>query len=425
MNAIELKKKFSQLWKDTFHDSDAYISLVMDNYFHPEYCLYEEANGELTGALMGVPYEFGNEDNKISGLYLCGLATKPQYRSRGIMTRLLSAVNSKARKDGFAFTFLIPADDGLRKYYRDRDYVNAFYRVIDNYTSLHNFDLEYEADLQLQKEKVADMKRRYFSSLITREYNTSEPCGSQETEKVVRMILDIQNRQLDLQIYHSEEDLHTIIAENRLSGGSMVVTSNSQGIVTAAAFIGKSEEELKIDIYKLYTTDLTSKFKLLSYIKEKYADYGIRLYISLVDMDRKALWSRTYGSYMGEAPQVASISSTESVYSLAAHSKVYGMARVLNLYEILKFQARQRHDLKYSILAKGDEFDTYDRFDVKDGHINIKELTGENLSPSQLAYVMSKRDIAEIVFRRRDTDNLVTEAFGIPSINGSISLMLD
>ena len=28
-------------------------------------------------------------------------------------------------------------------------------------------------------------------------------------------------------------------------------------------------------------------------------------------------------------------------------------------------------------------------------------------------------------FRRRDTDNLITEAFGIPSINGAICLMLD
>lgn len=39
--------------------------------------------------------------------------------------------------------------------------------------------------------------------------------------------------------------------------------------------------------------------------------------------------------------------------------------------------------------------------------------------------MMTTTDVAKVIFRRRDGDLLITEAFGIPSINASISLMLD
>ena len=59
MNPAELKNKFKALWKDTFRDSDAYVSLVFDSYFNPDLVAYEEMSGDIVAALLGVPYEFG------------------------------------------------------------------------------------------------------------------------------------------------------------------------------------------------------------------------------------------------------------------------------------------------------------------------------------------------------------------------------
>lgn len=115
------------------------------------------------------------------------------------------------------------------------------------------------------------------------------------------------------------------------------------------------------------------------------------------------------------------VSITERVYSLAAHAKVYGMVRILDFGEILKFQANSRRDMKYSILVKGETSDEMEQINVRDGKVSIKKVSD---APSLHAHVMSRRDIGEILFRRRDTDNLITEAFGIPSINGAISLLL-
>lgn len=413
------------LWKETFHDSDAYISLIFDNYFSPDLCAYEEIDGQIAGSLIGIPYSFGNADRKVSGLYLCGLATKQQFRSRGIMTRLLSRINEIAREKGFAFTFLIPADAGMRLYYHDRDYVNAFYRVVDNYTSIHDFDLEYESILQEQKDKVTDIKRRYFRSLEVDSFNADNPLGNELLEEVITMIMRMEQTQDNLRIIHSENDLKIILKENSLSGGTVFVVRNNQNEVTGVAFTSVSGSSNAVDIHKLYVTDIASKYKLLSAIKNSFPELGIRNYVSSIEMDRKALWSRTYGSFLSEAPQAGDISVTERVYSLAAHAKVYGMVRVLDLSELLKFQAESRRELKYSILTKGDSPYTFDRFQVRDGHLSIKTVAADQLEPSKVAYVMSKRDVCEILFRRRDSDNLITEAFGIPSINGSIALLLD
>lgn len=423
MNSAELKKKMMQLWKETFHDSDAYVSLVFNNYFDPELAEYEESGGDIVAGLLGIPYEFGNADRQVKALYLCGLATKPQYRSRGIMTRLLARINEKAREAGFVFTFLIPEDEGLRKYYHDREYVNAFYRVVDNYTSLHDFDHEYESILLEQKEKVAQLKKRYFDSLKCGVLDVDSVSDLAALDGVKSLLKDIESRQEDLQIIHSERDIDILIRENVIDGGEVHYVCNSDGETTAAAFI--TFDESVINIRKLYSRDVASKYKVLSSVKRAKPEFGIRHYVPSIEMDRKALWSRTYGSFMSDAPQSAAISVTERVYSLAAHAKMYGMVRILNFPEILKFQAEGRHDLKYSILAKADGNYTFEQIDVRDGHLKIKKLPVDSLSPSQTAHVMSRRDIGEILFRRRDTDNLITEAFGIPSINGSICLMLD
>lgn len=423
MSNNDLKAKMTKLWKDTFHDSDEYISLVFSNYFDPQFVEYEEVDGEVVAGLIGVPYDFGNAENRIRGLYLCGLSTKPQFRSRGIMTGLLNRINEKAAKSKFAFTFLIPSDEGLRKYYHDRDYVNAFYRVIDNYTSLHDFDLEYDSILAEQKGKVAALKKRYFDTLQCGHIDSSNLEDKQLIDAVKQLICNIENSQLDLQILHSEKDIEILIRENAIGGGKIYYSRNTNDQISAVAFTTISD--YGVNIHKLYSSDIASKYKVLGAVKKSWPELAIRHYVSSIEMDRNALWSRTYGSFMQDAPQASAISITERVYSLAAHAKVYGMARILDLAEILKFQAALRNDLKYSILMKTEDPAVLEQIDTRDGNVKIKQLPLKSVDPSKVAYLMTKRDISEIIFRRRDTDNMITEAFGIPSINGAISLMLD
>ena len=428
MTEIELKRKMKGLWVDTFHDSEDYVNLIFDTYFNPELVEYEEQSGEVVSALVGVPYEFGNSNCKVKALYLCGLATNPRYRSRGIMTRLLARINAKAREAGYAFTFLIPADSGLRLYYRDRGYVNAFYRVIDNYTSIHDFNLEYESLLMEQKEKVAELKRRLYESLRggRLEALTSDEERNAVENGIVDLISEMESGQRDLRIIHSEQDLRTAIAENRIDKcGEIFYVVNPSGKVTAAAFTVRKDKNSPVEVRRTYASDTGSKFKLFQEVKRAYTDSSMQVYLSAVDMDRKALWYRTYGSVMPESSQTGTVSVTERVYSLRAHTKVYGMVKILSLYEILKFMAETSRDLKYSILVREQGATEVMKYVVRNGKISTHTLQEDEIGEHAATDIMSVRDVAEIIFRRQDGDSIITEAFGIPSINASISLMLD
>lgn len=422
MNTPELKKKLAALWKESLNAADDKISLILNGYLDPDLVAYEEAaGGDIVAAVMGIPYDFGNSECHVKALFLVGLATKSHFRSRGIMTRLLSKINDTAREKGFVFSFLIPPDEGLRKYFKDRDFVNGFYRVVDNYTSLHDFDNEYESILQEQKEKVADLKRNLFKSLKVGGYDVADADAQAVRDNIKALIRKIESSQQDLQIIHSDRDMDLAIEHNMVAGGQIYYVKNPSGAISAVAFCTFSDSAVSIN--KLFASDMASKCKVLSLIKKSNPTHGICHVIPSIEMDRAALWMRTYGSFMKDAPQAGAVSITERVYSLAAHAKVCGMVKILNFAEILKFQANLRHDLKYSILVKGESISQLEQLNVRDGQLSIKKMQDDQENPMRHTHVMTKRDIGEILFRRRDTDNLITEAFGIPSINGAISLL--
>ncbi|MCM1369596.1 MAG: GNAT family N-acetyltransferase [Candidatus Amulumruptor caecigallinarius] len=424
MNSTDLKNKLRNLWIETFHDSSEYVSLVFNSYFNPDLVEYEEHNGEVVAGLIGVPYNFGNAEHHVKGLYLCGLATKPKFQSHGIMTRLIDSINQKAANMGFAFTFLIPAEKSLQSYYGNRGYVNAFYQVVDNYTFLHDFDREYESVLMEQKEKVALLKKRHYESLEISRIDRLNPASDEVRTAIKELFSKVEETQSDLQIIHSPQDVDVIIRENLIDGGAIYICSTTAGALSGVAFT--KVNNASVDVIRLIALDSSSKYKILSAVKKDNPTLGIHHKVSSVEMDRKALWMRTYGSVLPESPQVNAISVAERVYSLAAHAKMYGMARILDFIEILKFQAENRHDLKYSILMKlPDASYAMELVECRNGVVTSKKLAIDELSNAQRAHAMSKHDMGEILFRRRGMDNLITEAFGLPSINGSISLMLD
>ncbi|MDE6668334.1 MAG: GNAT family N-acetyltransferase, partial [Muribaculaceae bacterium] len=139
MTPDEIKYQIMLLWKKTFHDTDEYINLVFDNYYCLDKIEYHEIEGKIVSALMEIPYKFGWKNHELTGMYLCGLMTDEKYRRQGIMQILLERAIEKAKKEGYAFCFLIPANYGLMKYYSFHGYSNAFYRIINRYTALHDF----------------------------------------------------------------------------------------------------------------------------------------------------------------------------------------------------------------------------------------------------------------------------------------------
>lgn len=123
-----------KLWKDTFGDAYEYIRMVFDTYFIEENVeTVEDEKGRLVSSLLGVPYRFfdcgvetscGSHDGYLKGMYLCGLATVPDMRRKGLMKKLMRRFEERAAGNDYDFSFLIPADERLRNYYSSMGYVS-------------------------------------------------------------------------------------------------------------------------------------------------------------------------------------------------------------------------------------------------------------------------------------------------------------
>lgn len=126
-----------ELWKETFHDSDRYIDLVFNTYFDPENVFVRFDGDRLVAMMLCISYPFrvktcsGTFLTK-DGVYLCGLATRPEYRRMGIMSRLMNEAEDEMIRRGKDLLFLIPADEHLRSYYARMGYYNATMRRAEN-----------------------------------------------------------------------------------------------------------------------------------------------------------------------------------------------------------------------------------------------------------------------------------------------------
>ena len=101
------------------------------------------------------------------------------------------------------------------------------------------------------------------------------------------------------------------------------------------------------------------------------------------------------------------------------------MARILNLHEILKFQAGERRDLKYSILVKEGKTPSFVKYQAKNGEVFASDVTTTLSDDEKRRVLMTEEDVAEILFRRPDTDPIVEEVMELPPLGGAISMMLD
>lgn len=165
MDYQKLCKDMKSLWSFVFHDSTEYIDMLFSACFNPSLAAWRYEKGRLTSALLGIPYEFRSAGGTLRGLYLCGLATHPDFRGQGVMTELMEEINIRAKKMGYAFTFLIPANNGLLRYYEDRGYSPAFRTVTERYTASHSFYRDYVGWVNRNEPLIRNERLKYFEAM--------------------------------------------------------------------------------------------------------------------------------------------------------------------------------------------------------------------------------------------------------------------
>lgn len=402
--------------------------MVFDNYFNSELVEFQEFKGEIVSALLAIPYDFGRGNKCLKGVYLCGLSTDESFRHRGLMNELLEKINRKAMNMGYAFSFLIPADEELINYYSRHGYVNAMYRVEDRYTSIHDFRNDYKNCIEKEDKLVRDLKVKKFDTMLTKSLDFDD---NNMIEKIKNYVFNYEHKVRPYYtLFHSRKDIEICLHENKISHGDTVISIDVSGSISGVAFM-YVDDKRRVVVPKVYHDDACSFFSILNYIKKKYPDYPISVFAYPEETERRGLIIDAYmaanpdGENLGSVPALA-----ERVYDVSRHAKPYGMVRVLDNCEILKFLAESRVDAKFSILVKeGTDDGKATVFDVDSGNVSCRKLEKKEdilrIAGDNRYCVLSQKEMMEVIFRKKESSNVIMEAFGIPRLILNMSMLLD
>lgn len=318
MEEKDLKKKMENLWKENFKDTSEYVSLVFDNYFSPANVAYHVEHDEIVAALLGVPYTFRSSSGQtLTGLYLCGLSTKHDWRRKGLMGTLLEEINARAEKEGYDFTFLIPSSAGVRRYYADRGYHDSFYKKKEYFVRNHRFGGDAEVGVELYDPARAE---EVLAFLQTGRENLAED------EHAYSMV-------------HSGRDWEIILKEAEVSKEPVILAMRG-GEVCGVAFARQPEKEKNaIEIKKLISSGPDTEKCLLGGIEKIYPDFNltvIRDFGDRYDDAAPQIWSPFYASSNPPKAEYEDVAVVEEPYNPGRDAKAFGMIRIFDIHRLME-----------------------------------------------------------------------------------------
>lgn len=113
----EVKQQTRELWKECFHDSDEFLDIYFSDKYEGAANLTTCREGRVVAAVQILPYRMSFYGRNVLSGYISGLCVHPDYRKQGIASELLQRANRILYRQGATFSFLIPGNDELRKFY--------------------------------------------------------------------------------------------------------------------------------------------------------------------------------------------------------------------------------------------------------------------------------------------------------------------
>lgn len=160
-----------EIWLRCFSgDRMESVNFFLDGCFAKECCMIYELDGRVVSMLHLLPLVIRCGDSEYPAQYLYAAATLPQYRFHGLMAELLDAAREQGKKDGCAFTLLLPASESLVGYYARAGYETATARKDAVFSSDELRALvsgtEVQQPVPLDEERLARQMREAFSYAV-------------------------------------------------------------------------------------------------------------------------------------------------------------------------------------------------------------------------------------------------------------------
>lgn len=107
------KKELSELWFTCFGDDEAFRGWFFANRFWPEYCLAARQQGQIIGAVYGLPTRLWVRQTVVPAVIIGGVSTHPDHRGKGVMRRLFTDFMGEMHRRRVPLTFLHPVREDL------------------------------------------------------------------------------------------------------------------------------------------------------------------------------------------------------------------------------------------------------------------------------------------------------------------------
>lgn len=346
------RMQMKQMWVDIFGDSRDYVDLLFDSYGSDMLTSSFWRSDRMVSMGIGLPMEFVNrEGNKIKAVYLCGLATDPDFRCHGLMSLLIDDLCFKARKAGFALAFLIPANDALRLYYRRRGFSEGIRRVVRRYACGHDFYHEFALSLTESEEvKKMELLKKFLDIKIVEMRQFDQNSIPEITDFIASL-----KPEIGAVLSRTARDVATVIRENILSGGYVVIARDGDGCgdISAMATVEFTEEG-NVKIPYIWSINKIGRMALLNAISMQNAEKSLLVYESIEQSmdDIPAVWVPEIVTDSRECPGIDAAGAGAMPERSVMNAENYAMVKFLSVSEILKFTVDESKNLKYSILVK-------------------------------------------------------------------------
>lgn len=209
-----MKEEVRKLWNLCFGDNEEFTELYFSRRYNEDVNLAIQEEGKVISALQILPYPMTFCKEIIPTGYISGACTHPDYRSKGVMKRLLSKAFQRMQERDVPLSTLIPAEEWLFDYYWKMGYVPVF---------------EYTENACFKKELIPSHK------YIITEYTSADHHIFPYFEKKMK--------ERPCCIQHTLEDFMVIVDDFNLGKGKILVAS-SGGEIEGMVFCYAEKETL-------------------------------------------------------------------------------------------------------------------------------------------------------------------------------------
>ena len=155
IDKIKYKNSLCDLWHTVFGDSYDYIKLIFRSGYENDILCFGELDGEIAVSALYLIKNTLKFNNKLyNGWYLYAAATLPEYRAKGIMSRLIKEAQLFCKENGDDYISLVPSQESLYSYYSRFGFADAMYRYKGIYKSSESNGTEIFADEIGEAEKI-------------------------------------------------------------------------------------------------------------------------------------------------------------------------------------------------------------------------------------------------------------------------------